>query len=195
MGIYKANSYNPITSIQAGLREATERGKLAGDKYRADADFWKGATQIGQKFAEDMGKVGLNAYDMYAEQHDTPEARLAALEQELAEAKYAKQVEQRNAVNDYIEAERIKGIQDKYNSQVGQRQSMDKYLKDAYADKLHEAAMNLNMDKGPSLSGVNSEAMRGYRPVDTGYSTYINAINQAPGVYPEIEDEYRRGIY
>jgi hypothetical protein len=107
MGIYKANSFNPITSIQAGLREATERGKLAGDKYRADADFWKGATEIGQKFADDMGKVGLNAYDMYVEQNDTPEARLAALEAELAEAKYNEQVRQRNDVNDYLMSGRV----------------------------------------------------------------------------------------
>jgi len=114
MGIYKANSYNPITSIQAGLREATERGKLAGDKYRADADFWKGATEIGQKFADDMGKVGLNAYDMYVEQNDTPEARLAALEQELAEA------------------QRIQNVQDKYNSQVSQRKAVNQYLMDPY---------------------------------------------------------------
>lgn len=114
MGIYKANSYNPITSIQAGLREATERGKLAGDKYRADADFWKGATEIGQKFADDMGKVGLNAYDMYVEQNDTPEAKLAALEEELAEA------------------QRIQNVQDKYNSQVSQRKAVNQYLMDPY---------------------------------------------------------------
>ena len=114
MAIYKANSYNPITSIQAGLREATVRGKLAGDKYRAAADFWKGATEIGQKFADDMGKVGLNAYDMYVEQNDTPEARLAALEAELAEA------------------QRIQDVQDKYNTQVSQRKAVNQYLMDPY---------------------------------------------------------------
>lgn len=114
MAIYKANSYNPITSIQAGLREAMERGKLAGDKYRADANFWKGATEIGQKFADDMGKVGLNAYDMYVEQNDTPEARLAALEAELAEA------------------QRIQDVQNKYNTQVSQRKAVNQYLMDPY---------------------------------------------------------------
>lgn len=114
MGIYKANSYNPITSIQAGLREATERGKLAGDKYRADADFWKGATEIGQKFADDMGKVGLNAYDMYVEQNDTLEAKLAALEEELAEA------------------QRIQDVQNMYNTQVSQRKAVNQYLMDPY---------------------------------------------------------------
>lgn len=176
MGIYKANSYNPITSIQAGLREATERGKLAGDKYRADADFWKGATQIGQKFAEDMGKVGLNAYDMYAEQHDTPEARLAALEQELAEAQH------------------IKDVQDKYNSQVKQRKRVNDYLMDGInTDTFRKPEVPVTY--GPSLSETYARDMQGYRPADTGYSTYINAINSAPGVYPEIEDEYRRGIY
>ena len=194
MAIYKANSYNPITSIQAGLREATERGKLAGDKYRADADFWKGATEIGQKFADDMGKVGLNAYDMYVEQNDTPEARLAALEAELAEAMYNEQVEQRNAVNDYIEAARTKGIQDKYNSQVKQRNRVNEYLMDGInTDTFRKPEIPVTY--GPSLAETYANDMQGYRPADTGYSTYINAINSAPGVYPEIEDEYRRGIY
>lgn len=147
MGIYKANSFNPITSIQAGLREATERGKLAGDKYRADADFWKGATEIGQKFADDMGKVGLNAYDMYTEQNDTPEARLAALEAELAEA------------------QRIQGIQDKYNSQVSQRKAVNQYLMDPYN----------------RIQPTVTEPWDGYNDIDVEDNLYRKALNG--GIY------------
>ena len=165
MGIYKANSFNPITSIQAGLREATERGKLAGDKHRADADFWKGVTEIGQKFADDMNKVGLNAYDMYAEQNDTPEAKLASLEAELAEAKYNEQVRQRNDVNDYLEAERINGIQDKYNSQVSQRKAVNQYLMDPYN----------------RIQPTVTEPWDGYNDIDVEDNLYRKALNG--GIY------------
>lgn len=186
MGIYKANSFNPITSIQAGLREATERGKLAGDKYRADADFWKGATEIGQKFADDMGKVGLNAYDMYAEQNDTPEAKLAALEQERNEAIYNQQVNQRNRVNDYLMSgehgtDRFRSPEIPQGIKSGSLNSMDNYQK-------HEISTPNYNSTSWDMSNLNNDRTRQglYGAIEDGvYKTYMDAIY---GTRPEVNE-------
>lgn len=175
MGVYTSNTYNPMSSIQAALNNVNERNRIKNE-------YWKTKGQIWSNFAQDMGKLGTRMIDSFvanSESNDanSPEARLEALEKELKDAE---------------EAERIQAIQDKYNEQVAQRQAMDEYLNNAYADKLHDAAMNLNMAKGPSLSEVYAEAMRGYTPNFGGYN-----YNQFQGgVYPEqeMQDFYRRGI-
>lgn len=172
MGVYNTNSYNPLGSIQAALSNVNERNRIKNE-------YWKNKGQIWSNFANQMGKLGGRLVDgltAYSESNDpySPEARLAALETELKEAQ---------------EAERIQTIQDKYNEQVAQRQAMDDYLNNAYADSLYNAAMNLNTNKGPSLSEVYSEAMKGYRPNFGGYN-----LGQNTGVYPEMEELYRRGI-
>lgn len=177
MGIYKANSYNPITSIQAGLREATERGKLAGDKYRADADFWKGATEIGQKFADDMGKVGLNAYDMYVEQNDTPEARLAALEKERNEAVYEQQVKQRNRVNDYLMSgehgtDRFRNPEIPQGVKSSELNSMDNYQKRDISTPVYNST-------SWDMSNIDNDRTRPelYNGIESGvYKNYMDAI-------------------
>lgn len=175
MGVYSSNTYNPLGSIQAALNNVNERNRIKNE-------YWKRKGEIWSNFAQDMGKLGTRMIDGFmanSESNDpnSAEARLAALEEELKEAE---------------EAERIQAIQDKYNEQVAQRQAMDEYLNNAYADKLHDATMNLNMAKGPSLSEVYAEAMKGYRPNFGGYN-----YNQFQGgVYPEqeMQDFYRRGI-
>jgi hypothetical protein len=72
------------------------------------------------------------------------------------------------------EAERIQAIQDKYNEQVAQRQAMDDYLNNSPEALANRYAM----------------AMRDYRPNFAGY----NMDQYNTGVYPEMEDYYRRGI-
>lgn len=175
MGVYSNNTYNPLGSIQAALNNVNERNRIKNE-------YWKRKGEIWSNFANQIGKIGGRLVDgltAYSESNDpnSAEARLAALEEELKEAQ---------------EAERIQAIQDKYNEQVAQRQAMDEYLNNAYADKLYETAANLNTSKGPSLSEVYAEAMKGYRPNFGGYN-----YNQFQGgVYPEqeMQDFYRRGI-
>lgn len=72
------------------------------------------------------------------------------------------------------EAERIQSIQDKYNEQVAQRQAMDDYLNNS----------------PEALANRYSMAMRDYKPNFAGY----NMDQYNTGLYPEMEDYYRRGI-
>ena len=180
MGIYNTNSYNPLGSIQAALNNVNEHNRIKNE-------YWKNKGQIWSNFAQNMGNIGNRMLDgivAYSEGYDAndPEVRLAALEKELKDAQ---------------EAERIQAIQGKYNEQVAQRQAMDDYLKNAYADKLHDAAMNLNMDKGPSLSEVYSESMRGYKPNFAGYNKSeqwdgYNGIDIEDNLYRKI---LKGGVY
>lgn len=72
------------------------------------------------------------------------------------------------------EAERVQAIQDKYNEQVAQRQAMDDYLNNSPEALANRYAM----------------AMKDYRPNFAGY----NMDQYNTGLYPEMQDYYRRGI-
>ena len=101
MGIYNTNSYNPLGSIQAALNNVNEKNRIKNE-------YWKNKGQIWSNFAQNMGNLGNRMLDgivAYSEGYDAndPEARLAALEKELIEAKYNEQVEQRQAMDDYLQ--------------------------------------------------------------------------------------------
>lgn len=100
MGIYNTNSYNPLGSIQAALNNVNEKNRIKNE-------YWKNKGQIWSNFAQNMGNLGNRMLDgivAYSEGYDAndPEARLAALEEELIEAKYNEQVAQRQAMDDYL---------------------------------------------------------------------------------------------
>lgn len=100
MGIYNTNSYNPLGSIQAALNNVNEKNRIKNE-------YWKNKGQIWSNFAQNMGNIGNRMLDgivAYSEGYDAndPEARLAALEEELIEAKYNEQVAQRQAMDDYL---------------------------------------------------------------------------------------------
>lgn len=101
MGVYSSNTYNPLGSIQAALNNVNEKNRIKNE-------YWKNKGQIWSNFAQDMGKLGNRMLDgiiAYSEGYDAndPEARLAALEKELIEAKYNEQVAQRQAMDDYLQ--------------------------------------------------------------------------------------------
>lgn len=136
MGVYNTNSYNPLGSIQAALNNVNERNRIKNE-------YWKNKGQIWSNFANQLGQIGartVDAMSAYSNNSNSLDARLAALEDELAEAQ---------------EAERVQAIQDKYNEQVAQRQAMDQYLKQTPQE---------------TLSNAYAEAMRGYRPNFAGYN-------------------------
>lgn len=100
MGIYNTNSYNPLGSIQAALNNVNEKNRIKNE-------YWKNKGQIWSNFAQNMGNIGNRMLDgivAYSEGYDAndPEVRLAALEEELIEAKYNEQVAQRQAMDDYL---------------------------------------------------------------------------------------------
>ncbi len=100
MGIYNNNAYNPLGSIQAALNNVNEKNRIKNE-------YWKNKGQIWSNFAQNMGNLGNRMLDgivAYSEDYDAndPEARLAALEEELIEAKYNEQVAQRQAMDDYL---------------------------------------------------------------------------------------------
>lgn len=101
MGIYNTNSYNPLGSIQAALNNVNEKNRIKNE-------YWKNKGQIWSNFAQNMGNIGNRMLDgiiAYSEGYDAndPEVRLAALEEELIEAKYNEQVAQRQAMDDYLQ--------------------------------------------------------------------------------------------
>ena len=145
MGIYTGNSYNAMGAIQAALNNIAERNRIKREYWKTKGDVWS-------NFANQMGKMGgriVDAYSAGSEGYDanSPEARLAALQKELEEAK---------------EAERIQAIETKYNEQVAQRQAMDEYLKNA--------AQQQNIPVEPSV-------WNGYDNVDLDENLYRKAIN------------------
>lgn len=173
MGIYNTNSYNPLGSIQAALNNVNEKNRIKNE-------YWKNKGQIWSNFAQNIGNIGNRMLDgivAYSEGYDSndPEARLAALEEELKDAE---------------EAERIQSIQDKYNAQVAQRQAMDDYLKNSPEALANRYAMAMR-DYKPNFTGYDNN-MKDYKPNFGGY----NLDQFQGGVYPEqeMQDFYRRGI-
>mgnify|MGYP003290268707 CR=1 FL=1 len=143
MGVYTGNTYNPLGAIQAGINNVNERNRIKNE-------YWKRKGEIWSKFAEDMGKMGTRMIDGFtagSEGYDanSPEARLAALEDELKEAQ---------------EAERIQAIQDKYNEQVAQRQAMDEYLKNTPEALAAQYAEAMNGYR-PNFGGYNYNQFQG----------------------------------
>lgn len=166
MGIYNSNAYNPMGAIQAALNNVNEQNRIRNE-------FWKRNGEIWSNFAKEMGSMGGRLVDAYQANKESPEARLAALEQERNEAIYNQQVEQRQRVNDYL-----------MNGEHG----TDMFRRP-------EIPVQVPYQAGLSNYGMENEyrkAMQGYRPNDNGYDAYLNAPRG--GVYPEIEDYYRRGI-
>lgn len=132
MGIYNTNSYNPLGSIQAALNNVNEKNRIKNE-------YWKNKGQIWSNFAQNMGNIGNRMLDgivAYSEGYDAndPEARLAALEEELIEAKY--------------------------NEQVAQRQAMDDYLKNSPEALANRYAMAMR-DYKPNFAGYNLDQFQG----------------------------------
>ena len=132
MGIYNTNSYNPLGSIQAALNNVNEKNRIKNE-------YWKNKGQIWSNFAQNMGNIGNRMLDgivAYSEGYDSndPEARLAALEEELIEAKY--------------------------NEQVAQRQAMDDYLKNSPEALANSYAMAMR-DYKPNFAGYNLDQFQG----------------------------------
>lgn len=132
MGIYNTNSYNPLGSIQAALNNVNEKNRIKNE-------YWKNKGQIWSNFAQNMGNLGNRMLDgivAYSEGYDgnDPEARLAALEEELIEAKY--------------------------NEQVAQRQAMDDYLKNSPEALANRYAMAMR-DYKPNFAGYNLDQFQG----------------------------------
>lgn len=132
MGIYNTNSYNPLGSIQAALNNVNEKNRIKNE-------YWKNKGQIWSNFAQNMGNLGNRMLDgivAYSEGYDAndPEARLAALEEELIEAKY--------------------------NEQVAQRQAMDDYLKNSPEALANRYAMAMR-DYKPNFAGYNLDQFQG----------------------------------
>lgn len=162
MGIYNSNAYNPMGAIQAALNNVNEQNRIRNEYWKRNGEIWS-------NFAKEMGSMGGRLVDAYQANQESPEARLAALEQERNEAIYNQQVAQRQRVNDYLmsNSEEIPTFSNPRES--------GRFIVD-----------------GPSLAETYANAMKGYRPNDNGYDAYLNAPRG--GVYPEIEDYYRRGI-
>ena len=140
MGIYNTNTYNPMGAIQAALNNVNERNRIKNE-------YWKNKGQIWSNLANNLASIGGRTLDAYQAEQESPEARLAALEEELTEA------------------QRIQGIQDKYNSQVSQRQAVNQYLMDPYN----------------RIQPTVTEPWDGYNDVDVEDNLYSKALNG--GIY------------
>ena len=124
MGIYNTNAYNPMGAIQAALNNVTERNRIKNE-------YWKNKGQIWSNLANNLASIGGRTLDAYQAEQESPEARLAALEQERNEAIYNQQVEQRKDVNDYLMSGRVvPAYNDNYGFSVAQdaTNSMDGYV-------------------------------------------------------------------
>ena len=159
MGIYSSNSYNPLGSIQAALNNVNEHNRIKNE-------YWKRKGEIWSNFANQMGKIGGRVIDGLtagSESNGSLEARLAALEAELKEAE---------------EAERVQAIQDKYNEQVAQRNSINNYLM--------QADHGTDIFRRPEVSQIGSGSinpMEGYMPNPNmdEYAQYLR--NSMGGLY------------
>lgn len=124
MGIYNTNAYNPMGAIQAALNNVNERNRIKNE-------YWKNKGQIWSNFAKEMAGIGGRTLDAYQAEQESPEARLAALEQERNEAIYNQQVAQRQRVNDYLmNGKVVPAYNDNYGFSVAQdaTNSMDGYV-------------------------------------------------------------------
>lgn len=123
MGIYNSNAYNPMGAIQAALNNVNEKNRIKNEYWKRNGEIWS-------NFAKEMGSMGGRLVDAYQANKESPEARLAALEQERNEAIYNQQVEQRKDVNDYLMSGRVvPAYNDNYGFSVAQdaTNSMDGY--------------------------------------------------------------------
>lgn len=134
------------------------------ERNRIKNEYWKRKGEIWSNFANQMGKIGGRVIDGLTAGSESNDPN-------SAEARLAALEEE---LKEAEEAERIQAIQDKYNEQVAQRQAMDEYLKNSPEALANRYAM----------------AMRDYRPNFAGY----NMDQYNTGVYPEMQDFYRRGI-
>ena len=134
------------------------------ERNRIKNEYWKRKGEIWSNFANQMGKIGGRLVDGLSAYSESNDPNSAEARLAALEAE----------LKEAEEAERIQAIQDKYNEQVAQRQAMDDYLKNS----------------PEALSNRYAMAMRDYRPNFAGYN--IDQYNT--GVYPEMEDYYRRGI-
>lgn len=141
----------------------------ANARAKAQGDYYRSLGQIWGKVPGEIASYVGRGYDAYQAQQESPEARLQALEAERNEAIYNQQVAQRRRVNDYLMSNHEE-IPTFSNPRESGRFVID----------------------GPSLAETYANAMREYRPNDNGYNAYKNTFRG--GVYPEIEDYYRRGI-
>lgn len=134
------------------------------ERNRIKNEYWKRKGEIWSNFANQMGKIGGRLVDGLSAYSESNDPNSAEARLAALEAE----------LKEAEEAERIQAIQDKYNEQVAQRQAMDDYLKNS----------------PEALSNRYAMAMRDYRPNFAGYN--IDQYNT--GVYPEMQDFYRRGI-
>jgi len=134
------------------------------ERNRIKNEYWKRKGEIWSNFAKDMGKIGGRLVDGLSAYSESNDPNSAESRLAALEAE----------LKEAEEAERIQAIQDKYNEQVAQRQAMDDYLNNSPEALANRYAM----------------AMRDYKPNFAGY----NMDQYNTGVYPEMQDYYRRGI-
>lgn len=134
------------------------------ERNRIKNEYWKRKGEIWSNFAQDMGKIGNRMLDGIVAYSEGGNANDPDARLAALEAE----------LKEAEEAERIQAIQDKYNEQVAQRQAMDDYLKNS----------------PEALANRYSMAMRDYKPNFAGY----NMDQYNTGLYPEMQDYYRRGI-
>lgn len=124
MGIYERDKIPYQSMIDAAINNRKEKGKIRGDNWRKQGELWS-------NFTSEMGKMGGRMLDAYQANKEAPEARLQALEEELRQAEieeaYNKQVEQRRAVDKYIQEAQARAAAQRDNFISRQAADMDGY--------------------------------------------------------------------
>lgn len=100
MSIYGRDNIPYQSLIDSMITNRVAKGKAMGDNWRKQGEIWGG-------FAKDTGALAGRTMDALQAQEESPEARLAKLEEELRQAeavkKYNEQMDLMNSVNGYVD--------------------------------------------------------------------------------------------
>lgn len=101
MGIYERDNIPYQNIIDSMIKNRQAGAKIKSDNWRKQGEIWSNVVK-------ELGSMAGRTMDAYQAQGESPEARLAALEEERKQAeieqKYNEQVAQRKAVEAYIDS-------------------------------------------------------------------------------------------